>query len=65
VKKRKAEDKRNDLTQNGKRSCRSFCTAIILAFQQFSTPLAQAKNVGAMVEEKITMKMEIMQEIWG
>ena len=34
------------------------------AFQQFSTPLAQAENVGAMVEQKMAaMKTEIMQEI--
>jgi len=37
---------------------------LVLAFQQFSTPPAQAENVGAMVEQKLaTMKTEIMQEI--
>jgi hypothetical protein len=37
---------------------------LVQAFQQFSTPPAQAENVGAMVEQKMAaMKTEIMQEI--
>jgi hypothetical protein len=37
---------------------------LMQAFQQFSTPPAQAENVGAMVQQKMaSMKTEIMQEI--
>jgi hypothetical protein len=36
---------------------------LVQAFQQFSTPPAQAENVGAMVEQEMaSMKTEIMQE---
>jgi signal recognition particle subunit SEC65 len=37
---------------------------LVMAFQKFSRPPAQAENVGAMVEQKMaSMKTEIMQEI--
>jgi hypothetical protein len=64
AKKRKAEeDERIDAAKNRKAVAEA-SAQLVQAFQQFSTPPAQAENVGAMVEQKMAaMKTEIMQEI--
>jgi hypothetical protein len=64
AKKRKAEEKEGiDEAKN----CKAVAEAsaqLVQAFQQISTPSAQAENVGAMVEQKMaSMKTDIMQEI--
>ena len=64
AKKRKAEeDERIDAAKNRKAVAEA-SAQLVQAFQQFSTPPAQAENVGAMVEQQMAaMKTEIMQEI--
>jgi hypothetical protein len=63
-KRRKAkEEERLDAAKNQKAVAEA-SAQLVQAFQQYSMPPAQAENVGAMVEQKIsTMKSEIMQEI--
>jgi hypothetical protein len=64
AKKRKAEE-------DGCRDAARFCQAVsaasgqlVEAFKSFTTPPAQAENMGAMVEQKTaTMKTQIMDEI--
>jgi hypothetical protein len=64
AKKRKAEEEeRIDATKNHKAVAEA-SAQLVQAFQQFSTPPAQAENVGVMVEQKMAaMKSEIMQDI--
>jgi hypothetical protein len=66
VKKRKAkEDERKDAAKY-RQAVATASEQLVEAFNQFTTPPAQAENVGAMVEEKMaTIKMETMQEIGG
>jgi uncharacterized damage-inducible protein DinB len=66
VKKRKAkEDERKDASKY-RQAVATASEQLVEAFNQFTTPPAQAENVGAMVEEKMaTIKMETMQEIGG
>jgi uncharacterized protein YqeY len=62
-KRRDKEEEHLDAAENRKAVAEAYAQ-LVQAFQQFSTPPAQAENVGAMVEQKIsTMKSEIMQEI--
>jgi len=64
AKKRKAEE---DECRDAARLHQTLSAAseqLVEAFKSFTTPPAQAENVGAMVEQKMaTMKMQIMDEI--
>ena len=58
AKKRKAEEEEQLDVAKNRKAVAEASAQLVQAFQQFSTPPAQAENVGAMVEEKmVSMKM--------